>query len=1268
MGNIEFEKLTPKNDVTLGIYKDALEFAFLQDDLRNIAMTGAYGAGKSSVLSSFEKIKSGYKFLHISLAHFEEMNQSSGKKETDEKETGNNSTRILEGKILNQLLHQIPPEKIGKSGFSVKKNDSNEGLKQIAICMLLAVMLSIYVIFPDFIKRIFEDASSSFVRYNLSFLYAGELRILAIIGLAFLGYKALAYIIKMQKDKRVLKSIKLKDVNFEIFEEKTSSYFDKYMDEVLYLFAQSEANVVVFEDLDRFDDVYIFEKLREINYLLNNGIHGHSNHDEELEQSKPIRFLYLLKDDIFVSKDRTKFFDFIIPIVPFMDGSNSVDQFMLKLSDDTTEFDKHFLKDLSLYVDDMRLLNNIINEYRVYKGKLQQGTTNSNGDERSNTNELNQNKLLAIIVYKNLFPKDFAMLQLGQGYVFELLENKHKLVDDEKTDLEMQIKQAKEEINKIENEWVQSKDELQALYFHASKQLIVDGKSEADYSNYVEFIKAVIEHSDKVEYEYYYYNSIRRAHYNQINDDIKALNENAEFQDRLKCIQNQKEKRIHQQQIRISGYESEIVRLDGLYLHEVFEVLEEEQIDLYFKSISAMEDDYNKVAESSYFQLIKYLVRQGLLDEMYPDFMTAFMGVHLSVSDKNFLRAVADHHAKVFNYPIQDCQMVINGIRTKDWNRPELRNIALTDYLMEHDLAYKEEIKYLVDGLSEKPYDFLQCYLMHVGINSKFTLYLNKYWNGVAFDILENTELTVEAKRKYAMDTICTAGDDTPMKNINILSEFICSDSEFLSQITDKKNSAIKALEALDIHFKDINIPLSDKALLNGVYENNLYVLSETMIYKMMEYFYTARGVVNKTQLFTHILSDPNQCLAKYVMNWPEHVLEWYVESVDVITDEESVALQVINNTEAVNDLKVAYLVKCKTVISKVDSIRDIEMQRAAMDSDRIKKNLDNVLRYFCQDGGAFDDTLVRFTNSIPGNHALKVSDVIGSNNTIKSRFFNAVIVQNGLNNDKYEKLIQNNKFVYNEKVDGIPKKIAKDKMDILIRIGVMKMKENILELMRENYPDNLHHFVTSNWRSYVAIITDDNFSHREMLWILGLNEANVETKLKLLMLASDPVNIVNKGYPVQVVDYIIENLINEAELPQMYQTYNLFSDASKQIIANYAIKNVTEIVSELIKIDETLFVKLMSASSLVKSDRILLMISQVKSGCSQNVFEQIADTTDVEWIRQIAPVFKGHNPKVETTSKSGELLSAMKVRHWISSYAVDKTDGDYYRVQAKRK
>jgi len=45
-----FEALTPISDLELGIYQDALDFVFDKDDLKNIAITGAYGAGKSSVL------------------------------------------------------------------------------------------------------------------------------------------------------------------------------------------------------------------------------------------------------------------------------------------------------------------------------------------------------------------------------------------------------------------------------------------------------------------------------------------------------------------------------------------------------------------------------------------------------------------------------------------------------------------------------------------------------------------------------------------------------------------------------------------------------------------------------------------------------------------------------------------------------------------------------------------------------------------------------------------------------------------------------------------------------------------------------------------------------------------------------------------------------------------------------------------------------------------------------------------------------------------
>ena len=43
-----FQKLTPIDTIRdLGVYKDALDFVFEENDLNNIAITGGYGSGKS---------------------------------------------------------------------------------------------------------------------------------------------------------------------------------------------------------------------------------------------------------------------------------------------------------------------------------------------------------------------------------------------------------------------------------------------------------------------------------------------------------------------------------------------------------------------------------------------------------------------------------------------------------------------------------------------------------------------------------------------------------------------------------------------------------------------------------------------------------------------------------------------------------------------------------------------------------------------------------------------------------------------------------------------------------------------------------------------------------------------------------------------------------------------------------------------------------------------------------------------------------------------
>lgn len=67
-----FEKLTPVTDSDISVYESAIDFVFENEDVKNIALSGAYGAGKSSVLASYKSSHPSTKFLHISLAHFQD--------------------------------------------------------------------------------------------------------------------------------------------------------------------------------------------------------------------------------------------------------------------------------------------------------------------------------------------------------------------------------------------------------------------------------------------------------------------------------------------------------------------------------------------------------------------------------------------------------------------------------------------------------------------------------------------------------------------------------------------------------------------------------------------------------------------------------------------------------------------------------------------------------------------------------------------------------------------------------------------------------------------------------------------------------------------------------------------------------------------------------------------------------------------------------------------------------------------------------------------
>ena len=152
-------------------------------------------------------------------------------------------------------------------------------------------------------------------------------------------------------------------------------------------------------------------KLRELNQLIN----------ESKIVGRHITFVYAIKDDIFKDEERTKFFDFITTVIPVINPSNSKDKLKSALeakgcgNDGISDED---LSEMAFFIQDMRILTNIVNEYKQYRDKLCEASDF----------QLNKTKLLGMIVYKNYYPQDFALLHRREGKIYKCISSKSNFI------------------------------------------------------------------------------------------------------------------------------------------------------------------------------------------------------------------------------------------------------------------------------------------------------------------------------------------------------------------------------------------------------------------------------------------------------------------------------------------------------------------------------------------------------------------------------------------------------------------------------------------------------------------------------------------------------------------------------------------------------------------------------------------------------------------------------------------------------------------------
>ncbi|WP_323169435.1 hypothetical protein [Pantoea agglomerans] len=179
------------------------------------------------------------------------------------------------------------------------------------------------------------------------------------------------------------------------------SLLNVYIDEIVNFFERTGYNVVIFEDLDRHNDGAIFIKLREINQIINN----------TRPDAKPVRFIYAIRDGLFSTAEaRTKFFDFVIPVIPVMDSENAAEHFssMFRENELSDIGFNQCVSQLALFIPDMRVMRNISNEFRIY-----QNLVNGAG---------NITRLISMIAYKNVFAEDYHAIDEKKGVLYSFVK------------------------------------------------------------------------------------------------------------------------------------------------------------------------------------------------------------------------------------------------------------------------------------------------------------------------------------------------------------------------------------------------------------------------------------------------------------------------------------------------------------------------------------------------------------------------------------------------------------------------------------------------------------------------------------------------------------------------------------------------------------------------------------------------------------------------------------------------------------------------------
>lgn len=628
-----------------------------KEGIRNIALTGPYGSGKSSVLKTLmHDFKDNRHYLSISLATLQSDDDLPDAPEDKKEEKREVLNRRIEYSILQQLIYKEKSSTVPSSRFKRIAHFTKAELIQYAF-WVVGFLICFFIAFEPSFARI-ESMYTIFDWGRVN----KWIDLAALIYMLFCFGYVIRYVIQGYSNSK-LNKLNLKDGEIDIKED--TSIFNKHLDEIIYFFRATRYDVVVIEDLDRFKTSDIYLKLRELNQLIN----------ESKEINRHIVFVYAVKDDVFINQDRTKFFDYIITIIPVINPSNSknvLKKALKEINVTENEISDDDISKIAFFIHDMRILTNIVHEFKDYRDRLSKGEQ-----------QLDLTKLLAMIVYKNYHPNDFSQLHYRKGCVYNCVALKSKFIETVSKELEAKRAVLDKQYQDFDKNRDISISDLRYLFVLHLVSLSSNSHIETLRISNQYYKLRDIANSDSLfdqlllekalYYQYYQYNSLSKGSKNiSIAEEYKT----SKYRRIINRItEESRAKWENESQLLVK----EIRDINAYSIRKL----------LSYASVRDLED--YKVL--SLPELIEVFLIEGYIDENYYDYISYFYDGMISPSDRDYLTSIRRLISPRFTHHIDKIDNFFKELYPNNFESEGILNVEILDYLVQN----KESSKKLSD-------------------------------------------------------------------------------------------------------------------------------------------------------------------------------------------------------------------------------------------------------------------------------------------------------------------------------------------------------------------------------------------------------------------------------------------------------------------------------------------------------------------------------------------------------------------------------------------